>query len=184
MRSELDKGLSQSDSCLCGMGMTPSPSPSFSFPSPPPAPVLASVSRLGGADMHCSVSGLGDYIADDDRHAIALARDVMAKIDWNSSNRNVIPTLNAHAPAPRYPAEELLGIMPADIKTPVDMREVIARIVDGSDFDEFKPLYGSSLVTGWAELHGYPVGILANARGVLFSEEAQKAAQFIQLDVN
>jgi acetyl-CoA carboxylase carboxyltransferase component len=77
--------------------------------------------------------------------------------------------------------EELLGIVPTDLRCPFDPREVIARVVDGSDFDEFKPLYGSSLVTGWARMHGYPIGILANARGVLFSEEAQKAAQFIQL---
>ena len=82
---------------------------------------------------------------------------------------------------PKYDAEELLGIVPGDLKVPFDPREVIARIVDGSDFDEFKPLYGTSLVTGWASLHGYPVGILANAQGVLFSEESQKAAQFIQL---
>ena len=82
---------------------------------------------------------------------------------------------------PRYDPEELLGLVPTDPKVPFDPREVIARVVDGSDFDEFKPLYGSSLVTGWARLHGYPVGILANARGVLFSEESQKAAQFIQL---
>src|SRR5699024_5645529 len=85
------------------------------------------------------------------------------------------------APAPLYDEEDLLGIVPEDLRIPFDPREVIARIVDGSEFDEFKALYGSSLVTGWANLHGYPVGILANARGVLFSEEAQKAAQFIQL---
>ena len=88
---------------------------------------------------------------------------------------------NPIAPPPLYDAEDLLGIVPTDLKIPFDPREVIARIVDGSEFDEFKPLYGSSLVTGWASLHGYPIGILANARGVLFSEEAQKAAQFIQL---
>ncbi|WP_372442765.1 acyl-CoA carboxylase subunit beta [Streptomyces pactum] len=82
---------------------------------------------------------------------------------------------------PKYDPEELLGIVPGDLKVPFDPREVIARIVDASDFDEFKPLYGPSLVTGWARLHGYPIGILANARGVLFSAESQKAAQFIQL---
>ena len=79
----------------------------------------------------------GGHHADDDRHAIALAREVMAKIDWNSSNRNALPALNNNAPAPRHSSEELLGVMPADIKTPVDMREVIARIVDDSDFLEF-----------------------------------------------
>jgi acetyl-CoA carboxylase carboxyltransferase component len=87
----------------------------------------------------------------------------------------------AKTEAPLHDEEDLLGIVPPDLKVPFDPREVIARLVDGSDFDEFKPLYGSSLVTGWARLHGYPIGILANARGVLFSEEAQKAAQFIQL---
>ncbi len=84
-------------------------------------------------------------------------------------------------PSPLIDPDELLGIVPEDLKVPFDPREVIARIVDGSEFDEFKPLYGTSLVTGWASLHGYPIGILANARGVLFSEESQKAAQFIQL---
>src|SRR6185369_215022 len=82
---------------------------------------------------------------------------------------------------PRFDAEELLGIVPSDLRIPFDPRDVIARIVDGSEFDEFKPLYGSSLVTGWARLYGYPIGIIANHRGVLFSEEAQKATQFIQL---
>lgn len=82
---------------------------------------------------------------------------------------------------PKYDAEELIGIVPADLRIPFDPRDVIARIVDGSDFDEFKAMYGSSLITGWARLHGYPIGILANARGVLFSEESQKATQFIQL---
>ena len=82
---------------------------------------------------------------------------------------------------PLFDADELIGIVPSDLRIPFDPREVIARIVDGSDFDEFKPMYGSSLVTGWAQLHGYPLGILANARGVLFSEESQKATQFIQL---
>jgi len=82
---------------------------------------------------------------------------------------------------PKYDVEELLGVASADLRTPFDPREVLARVVDGSDFDEFKPLYGTSLVTGWAEVHGYPIGVLANARGVLFSEESQKATQFIQL---
>src|SRR5262249_59578155 len=82
---------------------------------------------------------------------------------------------------PRYDEEELLAIVPSELKVPFDPREVAARIVDDSDVDEFKPLYGTSLFTGWAQLHGYPIGILANAQGVLFSAEAQKAAQFIQL---
>ena len=140
---------------------------------------IATDEELGGADMHCSVSGLGDYIADDDRHAIALAREVMDKIDWNSSNRNVIPMLNARAPAPRYPAEELLGIMPADIKTPVDMREVIARIVDDSDFLEFKANYGAATLCGYAKLMGISIGIISNL-GPIDTAGATKATHFIQ----
>ncbi|WP_040799219.1 acyl-CoA carboxylase subunit beta [Nocardia higoensis] len=131
---------------------------------------------LGGADMHARVSGLADYLAADEQDAIRIGRSIVARLNWRKRGPAPQPVLE-----PRYDAEELLGIVPSDLKIPFDPREVIARIVDDSDFDEFKPLYGSSLVTGWARLHGYPVGILANARGVLFSEEAQKAAQFIQL---
>jgi len=132
---------------------------------------------LGGAEMHARTSGLADYFAVDEQDAIRIGRLIVKRLNWRK-----------HGPAPRpgvteplYRADELLGIVPSDLKIPFDPREVIARIVDGSDFDEFKPLYGGSLVTGWAQLHGYPIGILANARGVLFSEEAQKATQFIQL---
>jgi acetyl-CoA carboxylase carboxyltransferase component len=134
---------------------------------------------LGGADMHARVSGLADYLAVDEPDAIRLGRSIVKRLNWRK--QGPAPRPPAEVIAPRYDEEELLGIVPADLKIPFDPREVIARVVDGSDFDEFKPLYGSSLVTGWAELHGYPIGILANARGVLFSEEAQKAAQFIQL---
>jgi acetyl-CoA carboxylase carboxyltransferase component len=101
----------------------------------------------------------------------------VARLNW----RKLGPPPKPDPAAPRYDAEELLGLVPTDLKVPFDPHDVIARVVDGSDFDEFKPRYGSSLVTGWAELHGYPIGILANARGVLFSEESQKATQFIQL---
>ncbi|MGG8409101.1 acyl-CoA carboxylase subunit beta [Streptomyces sp. 12297] len=131
---------------------------------------------LGGADMHARTSGLADHLAADEEDAIRQARRVVARLNHRRST-----PVPAAAEEPLYDAEELLGIVPGDLKTPFDPREVIARIVDGSDFDEFKPLYGTSLVTGWAALHGYPVGILANAQGVLFSEESQKAAQFIQL---
>jgi acetyl-CoA carboxylase carboxyltransferase component len=132
---------------------------------------------LGGADLHARHSGLADYYAVDEQDAIRLGRQIVRRLNWRKQGPPPKP-----APAePLHDAEDLLGIVPADLKVPFDPREVIARIVDGSDFDEFKPLYGSSLVTGWAALYGYPVGILANARGVLFSEEAQKAAQFIQL---
>ncbi|CAL9465734.1 Propionyl-CoA carboxylase beta chain [Streptomyces sp. enrichment culture] len=131
---------------------------------------------LGGADMHARTSGLADHHAVDEHDAIRRARRIVARLE----HRRARPAPPA-AEEPLYDAEELLGIVPEDLRTPFDPREVIARIVDGSDFDEFKPLYGSSLVTGWARLHGWPVGVLANARGVLFSAESQKAAQFIQL---
>ncbi len=132
---------------------------------------------LGGAEMHARTSGLADYLAADEEDAIRIGRRIVARLNWRKQG----PTPVADYAEPAYDAEELLGIVPTDLKVPFDPREVIARVVDGSDFDEFKPLYGTSLVTGWAQVHGYPVGILANARGVLFSEESQKAAQFIQL---
>lgn len=132
---------------------------------------------LGGADMHARVSGLADYYALDEQDAIRIGRRIVKRLNWQKQG----PAPRPSVLEPLFDPEDLLGIVPPDLKIPFDPREVIARIVDGSDFDEFKPLYGSSLVTGWAELHGYPVGILANARGVLFSEESQKATQFIQL---
>ncbi|WP_434582265.1 acyl-CoA carboxylase subunit beta [Carbonactinospora thermoautotrophica] len=132
---------------------------------------------LGGAQMHASVSGLADYLAEDELDALRLGRRIVARLNWRK--RGPGPTQPPEEP--RYDPEELLGLVPADLRVPFDPREVIARIVDGSRFDEFKPRYGTSLVTGWAAIHGYPIGILANARGVLFSEESQKAAQFIQL---
>ncbi|TDQ01077.1 acyl-CoA carboxylase subunit beta [Labedaea rhizosphaerae] len=132
---------------------------------------------LGGAEMHARTSGLADFLALDEQDAIRIGRSIVKRLNWRK-----------HGPAPEpdyaepvHDPEDLLGIVPSDLKIPFDPHEVIARVVDGSDFDEFKPLYGSSLVTGWARVHGYPVGILANAQGVLFSEESQKAAQFIQL---
>ncbi|MCE7008930.1 acyl-CoA carboxylase subunit beta [Kibdelosporangium philippinense] len=131
---------------------------------------------LGGAEMHARKSGLADYFAADEQDAIRIGRRIVARLNWKK--RGATPGLST---PPKYDEEELLGIVPGDLKIPFDPREVVARVVDGSDFDEFKPLYGTSLVTGWASVHGYPVGILANAQGVLFSEESQKAAQFIQL---
>ncbi|WP_342659597.1 putative propionyl-CoA carboxylase beta chain 5 [Rhodococcus ruber] len=132
---------------------------------------------LGGAEMHARTSGLADYYAVDEPDAIRIGRGIVRRLNWRKQGPEPHPEVRE----PRHDPGELLGIVPADLKVPFDPREVIARIVDDSDFDEFKPLYGSSLVTGWARLHGYPVGILANARGVLFSEESQKATQFIQL---
>jgi acetyl-CoA carboxylase carboxyltransferase component len=133
---------------------------------------------LGGAAMHATISGLADYMADDERDALRLARAIIARVGPTTAVAAKPPSNSA---PPRRPAAELLGVASADLRVPYDPREVLARIVDDSDFDEFKPAYGTALVTGWASLHGFPIGVLANARGVLFSEEAQKAAQFIQL---
>jgi len=131
---------------------------------------------LGGAAMHGAQSGLADHVAVDEFDALRLVRRTVARLNWQKLGPEPQPVV-----PPVLDEEELLGLIPTDLRVPFDPRQVIGRIVDGSEFDEFKPRYGSSLVTGWARLHGYPVGILANARGVLFSEEAQKAAQFIQL---
>jgi acyl-CoA carboxylase subunit beta len=132
---------------------------------------------LGGAEMHARTSGLADYLAADEPDAIRICRRIVARLNWRKQG----PRPAAPPAPPRYDEEQLLGIVPPDLRIPFDPREVIARVVDGSGFDEFKPAYGTSLVTGWARVHGYPVGILANSRGVLFSAESQKAAQFIQL---
>ncbi len=131
---------------------------------------------LGGAEMHARKSGLADYFALDEQDAIRIGRRIVARLNWRKRGVHPGPIV-----PPLFDEEELLGIVPGDLKIPFDPRDVIARVVDGSDFDEFKPMYGTSLATGWASVHGYPVGILANTRGVLFSEESQKAAQFIQL---
>ncbi|MCW2504687.1 MAG: acetyl-CoA carboxylase carboxyltransferase subunit [Actinomycetia bacterium] len=132
--------------------------------------------ELGGAEMHARTSGLADYLADDERDAIRIGRRIVANLNWHKLGPPPGPVSE-----PRYDAEDLLAIAQTDLRQPVDPREVLARITDGSEFDEFKPDYGTSLVTGWARVHGYPVGVLANARGVLFSAESQKATQFIQL---
>ena len=131
---------------------------------------------LGGAQMHCAVSGLGDYLAEDETDAIRICRDVLRHLNW----RKLGPGPSLPADAPVLDPEHLLGIVAPDLRQPFDMREVIGRIVDGSRFEDFKPLYGPTLVTGWASIHGYPIGILGN-NGALFSESAEKAAQFIQL---
>src|SRR6476469_6179702 len=131
---------------------------------------------LGGAGMHSRVSGLSDYFAVDELDAIRLGRDIVARINWRKHGPPPGPAAD-----PRYDPDEILGVVSADVKVPLDPREVLARVVDGSEFDEYKPLYGTSLVTGWARVHGYPVGVLANHRGVLFSEEAKKASEFILL---
>jgi len=129
---------------------------------------------LGGAEMHARTSGLADQLAEDEYDAIRLGRDIVKRLNLP---QQAVP---ASLP-PRYDEQGLLAIASTDLRVPFDPRDVLARVVDDSDIDEFKPLYGTSLVTAWARIHGYPVGVLANARGVLFSEESEKAAQFIQL---
>jgi 3-methylcrotonyl-CoA carboxylase beta subunit len=137
---------------------------------------IVSAEELGGADVHSRISGVTDYYAADDLHALALARRAVAGL-----NRVKNPGIRLREPAaPRYAADELYGIVPADARKPYDVREIIARIVDRSEFDEFKQLYGDTLVCGFAHIHGYPVGIVAN-NGILFSESALKGAHFIQL---
>jgi acetyl-CoA carboxylase carboxyltransferase component len=133
--------------------------------------------ELGGAEMHSRTSGLSDYFAADERDCIRIGRQIVAELNW----RKLGPAPAQPPDPPAYDAEELLAIASADFRVPFDPREVLARVVDGSRFGEYKPLYGTSLVTGWASIHGYPVGVLANARGVLFSEEAKKATEFILL---
>src|SRR6185437_14229247 len=129
---------------------------------------------LGGAFMHATRSGLADFIAEDERDALRLARSCVRRFHRGTARAN-------GGPEPKFEQDDLLAIPSADLRVPFDPREVLARILDGSEFDEFKPAYGTALCTGWGEIHGHPIGVLANSRGVLFSAEAQKAAQFIQL---
>jgi acetyl-CoA carboxylase carboxyltransferase component len=133
--------------------------------------------ELGGARMHARVSGLADHFAVDERDAVRLGRRIVSELNW----RKLGPGPSLPADEPVHDPDELLGIAPADIRVPFDPREVLARVVDGSRFGEYKPEYGTSLLTGWASVHGYPIGVLANARGVIFGEEAKKAAEFISL---
>jgi 3-methylcrotonyl-CoA carboxylase beta subunit len=131
---------------------------------------------LGGGDVHTRLSGVADHLAQNDLHAIALARQAVK----NLNARKVSPITTIDPVAPRYPAEELYGVIPTDTRKPFDVREIIARIVDGSDFDEFKSRFGTTLVCGFARIEGMPVGIIAN-NGILFSESALKGAHFIEL---
>ena len=131
---------------------------------------------LGGAEMHSRVSGVSDYLAADERDAIRLGREIVAHLNWRKlgwSKREPVEP-------PRHDPDELLGVTSFDVRKPFEVREVLARILDGSRFHEFKPTYGTTLVTGYGHLHGYPVGIVAN-NGILFSESSEKGAQFIQL---
>jgi acyl-CoA carboxylase subunit beta len=131
---------------------------------------------LGGARLHAEVSGLGDYLATDEMDAIRLCREVVSHLNWRKPG----PGPAGCADDPRFDPEELLGLVSRDLRQPVDVRDVVARVVDGSRFEEFKGRYGSTVVCGWAAIHGYPVGILGN-NGVIYPEGAEKAAHFIQL---
>lgn len=137
---------------------------------------VATDEELGGAEMHSRISGVSDYLAEDELDGIRIAREIMEIIDV--SKPHFTPT-DAVKP-PKYSPDEIIGVVPPNVKTPFDIRELIMRIVDGSEFSEFKSEYGNTMVTGWAKIHGYPIGIIGN-NGVIFSESANKAAQFIQL---
>jgi len=140
--------------------------------------------ELGGGDVHTRISGVADHLAEDDRHALDIARGIFTNLppaaSWRRAERLAPGLDRAPVEPPAYPAEELYGILPKDPRKPCDVREVVARLVDGSRFHEFKARYGTTLVTGFARIHGYPVGILAN-NGVLFSESALKGTHFIEL---
>jgi 3-methylcrotonyl-CoA carboxylase beta subunit len=137
---------------------------------------IVSAEELGGADVHCRVSGVADHYAENDAHALGIARRIVAHLNTVKN-----PALAMREPVPpRYDAREVYGIVEADRRRPFEVRDIIARIVDGSEFDEFKKLYGATLVTGFAHIWGVPVGIVAN-NGILFSESAQKGAHFIEL---
>ncbi len=131
---------------------------------------------LGGAEVHTSVSGVADHLAENDQHALSIARDVVLHLN----RKKQIPVLTQQSREPVYPPEQIYGVVPKDTRRPFDIREIIARIVDGSEFQEFKARYGKTLVCGFAHIHGYPVGIIAN-NGILFSESALKGAHFIEL---
>ena len=135
-----------------------------------------SAEELGGGDVHTRISGVADHLADDDEHALSIARDVVASLNLQKEPTGVFATPEP----PHYEPDELYGILPPDLRTPYDVREVIARIVDGSRMHEFKARYGTTLICGFAHIHGMPVAILAN-NGVLFSESALKATHFIEL---
>ena len=137
---------------------------------------IVTAEELGGGDVHTRLSGVADHLADDDRHALAIARRIVASL--NRTKPETVTTLASEEPL--YDPKEIYGVIPRDTRKPYDVREVIARIVDGSRLDEFKSRYGATLVTGFARLYGMPVGIIAN-NGILFSESAQKGAHFIEL---
>ena len=137
---------------------------------------IVSAEELGGADVHARTSGVADHYAQNDSHAIGLTRRIVANLNWKKSpSTSLLPPRE-----PKYAADELYGVVPMDTRTPYDIREIIARLVDGSELDEFKHLYGTTIVTGFARIWGYPIGIVGN-NGILFNESALKAAHFIEL---
>jgi 3-methylcrotonyl-CoA carboxylase beta subunit len=137
---------------------------------------VVSAEDLGGSDVHCRISGVADHLAQNDHHALELARKIVANCNREKKmNIKIAPSQD-----PAYSTKEIYGVIPKDARQPYDVHEIIARIVDGSEFDEFKALFGSTIVCGFAHLHGYPIGIVAN-NGILFAESAQKAAHFIEL---
>jgi len=141
---------------------------------------IVTAEDLGGGDVHTRLSGVADHLAQNDAHALALARSAVANLNANFNRKVPANLTDRAARAPEYEADEIYGIVPADTRKPYDVREIIARVVDGSEFDEFKARFGTTLVTGFARIEGMPVGIIAN-NGILFSESAQKGAHFIEL---
>jgi len=137
---------------------------------------VVSAEDLGGGDVHTRLSGVADHLAQNDMHALSLARTIVSNLNRQKKHEMLL----REPVEPKYPAQELYGVIPVDTRKPFDVREVIARVVDGSEFDEFKARYGTTLVCGFAHIHGMPVGIIAN-NGILFSESALKGAHFIEL---
>jgi acetyl-CoA carboxylase carboxyltransferase component len=133
--------------------------------------------ELGGAEMHSRVSGLSDYLAESEHEAVSIGRRIVANFNWRKRG----PGPSREPREPVRPADGILDVISSDLRVPFDPRDVLAHVLDGSVFDEYKPTYGTSLVTGWGSIHGYPVGILANANGVIFPQEAEKATEFILL---
>ena len=133
--------------------------------------------ELGGAEMHSKVSGLSDYFAETEHDAIRIGREIIAHVNWRKQGYG--PTRPPDDPI--HDIDEVLGVIPTDLRVPFDMREILARVLDGSRFEEYKATYGASILNGWGSVHGYPVGVIANQQGVIFSEEAEKSTEFIQL---
>ena len=133
--------------------------------------------ELGGAEMHSKISGLSDYFAETEHDAIRIGRDIVGHFNWRKKGYG--PTKPPDDPV--HDIDDILGVIPADLRVPFDMREILGRVLDGSRFEEYKAMHGTSILNGWGSLHGYPIGVVANQQGVIFSEEAQKTTEFIQL---